>query len=401
MVEKYIELLLNKCVDFTSGILFVNYNKEIKEFINKLCIRAKELGIKEIYKEEIDPYYTHEVLLNSTLEQIENNPYFDSSIWDKYASKNASFLIFETEYPHLMDDIEPEKIGLSAKIRRNSRPIYRKMVEECTLSWCIAAYPSKTWAETIFQTEDSYEKLLDFIYKVCMIDKENPIKSWDEHLKKVDKIITRLNNLNIDSMHYTNSLGTDLIVYLPENYLFSSAKDSKVIVNMPSYEVFTSPIYNKTEGIVYSSMPLNYNGGIVDEFFVEFKDGKVVNYDAKVGKNILKEVINNDSNTCYLGECALVEKNSPIASMNLSVGTTLIDENASCHLALGAGFRECLKDGITYTDEELMKIGVNVSKGHTDFMIGTPDLNIVATTKDGLEVPIFINGEYSKEINSD
>ena len=401
MVEKYIELLLNKCVDFTSGILFVNYNKEIKEFINKLCIRAKELGIKEIYKEEIDPYYTHEVLLNSTLEQIENNPYFDSSIWDKYASKNASFLIFETEYPHLMYDIEPEKIGLSAKIRRNSRPIYRKMVEECTLSWCIAAYPSKTWAETIFQTEDSYEKLLDFIYKVCMVDKENPIKSWDEHLKKVDKIITRLNNLNIDSMHYTNSLGTDLIVYLPENYLFSSAKDSKVIVNMPSYEVFTSPIYNKTEGIVYSSMPLNYNGGIVDEFFVEFKDGKVVNYDAKVGKNILKEVINNDSNTCYLGECALVEKNSPIASMNLSVGTTLIDENASCHLALGAGFRECLKDGITYNDEELMKIGVNVSKGHTDFMIGTPDLNIVATTKDGLEVPIFINGEYSKEINSD
>lgn len=401
MDNKYIDLLLNKCVDFSSGILFIHYNKEIVSFVDKLCIKARKLGIKEIYKEEIDPYFTHDLLVKSTLEEIENNKYFDSSVWDEYAKRNASFLLIETEYPGLMDDVEPEKIGLSSRVRRNSRPLYRRMVERGTLSWCIASYPSKAWADDLFDGDDSYEKLKNFIYKVCMVDKEDPLKCWDEHLDKINKVINKLNSLEIDSMHYTNSLGTDLKVYLPDNYLFSSAKDSKVIVNMPSYEVFVSPIYNETEGIVYSSMPLNYNGGLIDEFYLEFKNGKVVNYDAKVGKDILKEVIDSDSNTCYLGECALVEKTSPIASIGMVFGTTLIDENASCHLALGAGFRECLKDGNSYTDEELLEIGINVSRGHTDFMIGTDDLNIVAITKDGVEVPIFVDGEFSKEIKED
>ena len=396
MEEKYIDLLLNKCVDFTSGILFIHYNKEIKEFVDRIEEKAKILGMTEIYREEFDPNYNHDILLNSTISEIKNNNYFDSSIWDVYAKKNASFLIIETEYPKLMDDVEPEKIGLSAKLRRTSRPLYRRMVEDCSLSWCIAAYPSKCWADSLFDTDNSYNELLNFIYKICMVDKDDPIKEWDEHLNKTNKIIDKLNNLNIDSIHYQNKLGTDLMLSLPDNYLFSSAKDSKVIVNMPSYEIFTSPIYNKTNGIVKSSMPLNYNGGLIDDFYLKFKDGKVIEYKAKVGEKILKEIIESDSNSCYLGECALVEKNSPIAKLKMPVGTTLIDENASCHLALGAGFRECIKDGNSYTDEELLKQGVNVSKNHVDFMIGTDDLNIMAITKDGREIPIFINGEYSE-----
>ena len=130
-------------------------------------------------------------------------------------------------------------------------------------------------------------------------------------------------------------------------------------------------------------------------FYLKFKEGKVVEYDAEVGREIFKEVIESDANSCYLGECALVEKTSPIAKMKIPVGTTLIDENASCHLALGAGFRECIKDGNKYTEEELLELGINSSKNHVDFMIGTDDLNITATTRDGREVPIFINGEYS------
>lgn len=398
MEDKYIELLLSKCVDFSSGILFVCYNKDIVSFVDKLCNRAYELGITTIYREELDPYYNHDLLMKSSISEIEKDEYFDSSNWDKYASMNASFLIFETEYPGLMDDVDAFKIGLAAKIRRNSRPLYRKMVEECTLNWCIAAYPSVMWAESLFDGEGAYDKLLNFIYKVCMVDKEDPIKSWDSYLEKINNIIKKLNSLEIDSMHYTNSLGTDLVVYLPEGYMFSSAKDSKVIVNMPSYEVFTSPIYDRTEGIVYSSMLLNYNGGIIKDFYLEFREGRVVNYGAVVGEDLLKEIINVDSKSCYLGECALVEKDSPIAAMGINVGTTLIDENASCHLALGAGFRECLRNGNSYSDEELKKRGVNVSLGHTDFMIGTNDLSIIATLRDGSSVPIFVDGKYSDEI---
>lgn len=399
MEERYIDLLLNKCVDFTSGILFIHYCKEVKNFVTKLSNKAKSLGIKEVYYDEFDPYYNHDVLLNSTVNEIENNKYFDNSIWDDYAKKNASFLIFETEYPGLMDDIDSGKIALSSKIRRNSKPIYRSMVENCTLSWCIATYPSVEWANSIYgDNDEAYDKLLNFIYKICMVDKKNYLECWDLQLEKVNKVINKLNNLEITKLNYSNSLGTNLAVYLPDGYLFSSAKDSKVIVNMPSYEVFTSPIYNKTEGIVKASMPLNYNGGLIDKFYLEFKDGKIINYDAAVGKELLKKIIENDSNSCYLGEVAFVEVSSPIASLGIISGTTLIDENASCHLALGAGFRECIKNGNDYSDEELMNIGVNVSKTHVDFMIGTDDLNIVATLKDGSNVDIFVNGEYSSEI---
>ena len=167
---------------------------------------------------------------------------------------------------------------------------------------------------------------------------------------------------------------------------------------MPSYEIFASPIYNKTKGIVYSSMPLCYNGSIVDEFWLKFENGKVIDYSAKIGLEILKGIIESDSNSCYLGECALVENNSPISNLGLVFQTTLIDENASCHLALGSGFPECIKNGINMTDKELLENGINVSKTHVDFMIGTKDLNITGTTYDNKEIPIFIDGNYSNNI---
>ena len=304
----------------------------------------------------------------------------------------------ETEYPNLMDDIPDALIAQAAKRRRETRPVYRKMVEKCTLSWCIAAYPGKMWAESLYQGDDSYLKLKKAIFKMCMLDKEDPTKSWEEQLSAIQKIISILNHLKLEKLHYSNSLGTDLDIYLPQNYRFDSAKDGKVIVNMPSYEVFASPIYNKTEGIVYNSKPLNYNGKIIDQFWIKFIDGKVVDYDAKKGKNILKAIIESDANSCYLGECALVEYNSPISLTNKIFNTTLIDENASCHLALGAGFAECLENGLNLNEQELLKSGINISKTHVDFMIGTSDLSIIGTTVNGEKITIFKNGNFDENL---
>ena len=163
---------------------------------------------------------------------------------------------------------------------------------------------------------------------------------------------------------------------------------------MPSYEIFTSPDFQKTEGIVYASKPLNYNGIYIHDFWLKFHKGKVVDYDDKTGKDMLKEIIFSDEASCYLGECALVEKTSPIAQMNVTFGTTLIDENASCHLALGAGFPECIQNGFQLSEEELIQKGVNVSKTHVDFMIGTPDLEIKGITADKKEVLIFKEGQF-------
>ncbi len=400
MESKYIELLINNCLNLKNKkSLFIHYSKEVETFVRKLTKSIKSQGINDIYFDVEDIYEIHDFLKENNLENIKKSKLFNQSIWDEYAKKNASFLILETEYPGVMDDIPEEKIGLSSKIKRESRPLYRKKVEKCELDWCIAAYPGKLWAKHVFpNNNDSYNKLKQNIFNCCMLNVANPSKSWNDYLNKQSKIIKYLNNIKIEKLVYTNNLGTNLTIYLPDNYLYSSAKDRNVIVNMPSYEVFTSPIYNKTEGIVYSSKPLMYNGGLVNEFWIKFKEGKVIDYDAKIGRDILKSIIESDNNSCYLGECALVEKRSPIAKKNIVFGTTLFDENASCHLALGAGFPECIKNGLNLTNEELLTAGINISTNHVDFMIGTDDLKITAFTKDKKEIPIFIDGIFSKEI---
>ena len=400
MDEKYIKLLINKCTNLKENkILFISYHKEIKDFIDKLVEYVKSIGVEDIYLDEEDIYKTHDILKSTTEEEINNSNYFDKSIWDEYAKKKASFLMFETEYPGLMDDIDSKLLALASKRKRETKPLFRKMEERCEIPWCIAAYPGKLWAEKLFKEDNnSYQKLKDYIYKICMIDKNNPDKEWDKLLTKNNNVMKKLNNLNLEKLIYQNKLGTNLEVYLPNNYLYSSAKDRTCIVNMPSYEVFTSPIYNKTNGIVYASKPLSYNGGLIDNFWIKFKNGKVIDYDAKVGKELLKEIIDTDNNSCYLGECALVEKDSPIEKLNINFNTTLIDENASCHLALGAGFPECIKDGLTMKDEELLKKGINISKQHVDFMIGTSNLKITGYTKEGKKVDIFENGKFTKEI---
>lgn len=400
MDNKYIDLLIKRCMNLENKkSVLINYSMEISDFVDKLINEIKKYGIEDIYLDKYDNEEIHDFLKNHSIEEIKKSSLFNSSIWDEYAERNASFLIIETEYPGVMDDIDDEKIGLSSKLKRESRPLYRKMVEKCELDWCIAAYPGELWAKSIFpNVSNSYELLKNKIFKMCMLDEEDPLGAWDNHLEKQNKVINYLNSLNLEKLVYSNSLGTNLTIYLPEKYLYSSAKDRNVIVNMPSYEVFTSPDWRKTEGIVYSSKSLTYNGAIVDDFWIKFRNGKVVEYDAKRGREILKSIIESDDRSCYLGECALVEKTSPIAIEDIVFGTTLIDENASCHLALGAGFPECIRDGIKLTDKELIETGINVSKNHVDFMIGTDDLKIKGITRDGRNIFVFEEGKFSQDL---
>ena len=396
--KKYIKLLLERCLNFNkSKSLLISYDKVNKSFVDHVVEYAKTLGVNDIYLDEDDINTTKEKLENLTLDEIEQDPYFDKTIWDEYAKKDASFLMLETEFPNELEDIDPLKIAKAKYINRTTRELFRKKEASNEIPWCIAALPNEKWARSIFPNEDNaYEKLYEVILNMCMVDKEDPIKSWNEHLNKLKKLSTKLTDLKITKLHYKNSLGTDLTIELPSDVIWNSAagsEDSNMLVNMPSYEIFTSPNYLKTNGIVYSAKPLIYGGGKIDEFYIEFKDGKVVNYDAKKGKEILKQIIESDENSCYLGEVALVNNNSPISNTNLVFGTTLFDENASCHLALGDGFPDSIKDGLTMTKEELLGKGINQSKNHVDFMIGTKDLEIKAETKEG-SILIFENGNF-------
>lgn len=396
--NKYIELLLKRCINFNkSKSLLISYDKVNKKFIEKVVIEARKLGVTDIYTDEEDYKLTYNKLKNQTKEQIINDPYFDKSIWDEYAKKDASFLMFDTEFPNVFNDIDKEKLVVSKNKMRETRKLFREKETSYQISWCIAALPNEIWAKSLFPNDDNaYEKLFKVICEMCMVDKENPIESWNNYIEQVKKQTNKLNDLQITKLTYKNKLGTNLTVSLPKNIKWLSAADDgddNMLVNMPSYEIFSSPDYRYTEGIVYSSKPLMYGGGKIDKFYLEFKEGKVVNYDAKEGKEILKGIIESDNKSSYLGEIALVNNNSPISNTGLVFGTTLFDENASCHLALGDGFPDCIENGLKMNRDELLELGINHSENHVDFMIGTPDLEIQAETENGPKL-IFKNGNF-------
>lgn len=395
---KYANLLVNRCLDLSkSNSLFIHYYNDNKSLIDKVVELAKEKHIEDIYLDELDKKERHQHLSRS-VEEIKRDNYFDNHIWDEYAKKNSAFLIISTEFPHYFDDISSENMTTAALKSRSSRPIYREKQALNEVSWCIAVMPNMIWAKDSFpklNEEYAYEKLLNLMMIATMVDKKDPIAKWNKFLDSQRKLVKKLNDLEITTMHYTNSLGTDLVVGLPEKVIWQCAGyGDNLIVNMPTYEVFTSPDYRYTNGIVYASKPLMYGGALIDKFWLKFKDGKVVDYDAIIGKDILKGIIESDDYSCFLGEVALVSKNSGVAKTNFIFGETCLDENASCHIALGDGFPECIEDGFEETREYLKNKGLNYSTNHVDFMIGTDDLNITAMTKNGQNL-IFKDGDFN------
>lgn len=397
--NKYIELLLGRCLNVNaSKSLLIHFDHINKDFVDKTVQKAKEMGFTDIYLDEDNIFVLHDKLKNSTMEEIEKDPYHNKGIWNVYAQKGANFLMFDTEFPGVMDDIDPRKIDLATRINRRTRTIFRDLEITYQIPWVIAAIPNEIWAKNLFpNSSNPNEELFIKICQMCMADTKDPILSWNHLIAENKKQVAWLNSLNIKRLHYTNSLGTDLVVSLPDNHIWLGVGHAEgMIVNMPSYEIFTSPDYRKTEGIVYSSKPLYYAGGKVDEFFVEFKDGKVINFGAKEGYELLKSIIEGDLQSCYLGEVALVNYDSPISNTGLVFGTTLFDENAACHLAFGNAFKACAAGTEGLSSEELLAMGLNVSTDHVDFMIGTPDLTIEADTGVCKKL-IFKHGNFVKE----
>ncbi|MCI9460359.1 MAG: aminopeptidase [Oscillibacter sp.] len=203
------------------------------------------------------------------------------------------------------------------------------------------------------------------------------------------------------SLHYTNSLGTDLTVELPEGHIWESGGDHTLsgrsyIANIPTEEIFTSPLKTGANGVVYASLPLVHDGNVIDKFHFVVKEGRIVEAHAEQGEETLKAAVSVDEGAAYFGEAALVPYDSPISNQNLLFYNTLFDENAACHIAFGEAY-PCLEGGQQMTKDELKARGLNDSITHVDFMIGTPDLSIVGTTRDGREVPIFIQGNFAPE----
>ncbi len=291
-----------------------------------------------------------------------------------------------------------------AKARQMSYPIMKPYHDqlEGKQQWCIAAVPGKAWAKKVFpgmRTGLAMEKLWEAILSTSRVT-EDPIKAWEEHNADLHKRCAYLNDLGIRSLHYTAKNGTDLTVgMIPDAVFCGGMEVSKEGIgfnpNIPSEECFISPMKGEAEGVVHSTKPLSYQGQLIENFWLRFENGKVVEAHAEKGEELLKTMISMDEGAAYLGECALVPQESPICKSGLLFYNTLFDENAACHLALGMGFPDTIKDHHNKTLEECRALGINDSMIHEDFMIGCDSMNIDAVCADGKVVPIFRNGNWA------
>ena len=398
---KYAHLILKKglCINEKQPLL-INAPIEAIEFVRILTEVACKLNIKDIYYDWNDEQLKHTQLQYFNEDEIKESRFWNKSIYDEYAKKDAAILFLITTGDNIMQDISSNKLKTASSHSLNTRKLYREMQSNNQIDWCIATVATKGWAELLFPNEEnSYEKLWETIFDICLINTENPEEEWTKKMAENHKMCDKLTKLNIKELHYRSSNGTNLTVGLAKNAVWcggsSLIKGREPIVNMPTEEVFTTPNKYTTNGIIYSSMPLVHSGITIKDIVLEFKDGKIINFDASTGKEELQNIIELDEESSMLGEIALVDKNSKIAKSNILFYETLYDENASCHIAVGRGFKECLKNAENMTKQQLEEIGYNNSQNHVDLMVGTDDLNITATTYDNKEILIFKDGSFN------
>ena len=312
----------------------------------------------------------------------------------KYLDEGACYCRLESVNPLLMEDVPEAQANAIFAHTDAVRNIMRKASREKNCQWLIAMIPTQHWAEYILRDvpkEEALDELWKLLFKICYVDEENDVEAtWAENSRKKGERGKKLDSFHFTKLHYTAaSNGTDLTVMLNpySRYSFDMQREIPFFPNIPSEEIATTPEKFGTEGVVYATKPLLLGGKSIENFGFRFENGKVVEVIANEGREMLEALVAMDEGAAYLGEAALVEYHSPISMSNVVYYTTLIDENASCHLALGRG-------GFPLSEDSPWHFNYD-SVIHIDFMIGTADMRIVGTTESGEEVVIFDNGDFA------
>ncbi len=377
------------------------YATEITREIVKL---AYECGAKRVHVKYRDGELEKLDYEHQTVDALTHKPDFLYDERNYFAGVGGSVINIICEDPNAYKSIDAAKITASRRAdMKGLAPYYDKAMSN-KIKWTIIAYPHPEWAKLMFpdlDERDAYKKLGKYIAKTTRIDNDDPVAAWQEHAAALRRRSDKLNAANIKSFRYKNKLGTDVVVGMPEGYIFAGGAEEcngeTFNANMPTEEIFSAPDCNNVDGVIKAAMPLCYNGKIIEGIELKLEHGRIVDYKASKNADVLKGIIETDEGAHRLGEIALVPYDSPISKLRTLFYETLFDENASCHFAFGRAYPTCVKGGDAMTAEQLKAAGVNDSDVHVDFMVGTKDLSITAETRDGKKLVIFEDGNFTED----
>ncbi len=403
ILRKYAKLTAKVGANVQKGQDVVIYgNVDQEELVSYIVEECYKLGARKVTVEWGSDKITKlayqkesvETLSEVTQITIEKQKYFNDKL--------PAMIHVDSDDPDGLKGVNQAKM---AEVMKNRYPILKPFRDERDnkYQWTIVGAPSIAWAKKVFPDlpkNKAVQKLWEAILLTSRCN-DDPIQAWKDHNADLEKRTSYLNSLDIDYLEYKSSNGTDFKVWLSNQIKWEAGGErtlgSNIFFNpnIPTEECFTSPIKGKAEGKVVATKPLSYQGQLIENFSIIFKDGKAVEVHAEKNEELLKHMISMDEGAPYLGECALVPYDSPINNLGILFYNTLYDENCCCHLALGMGFTNLVKDYQNYSNDQLHEMGVNDSSIHVDFMIGSKDLSINAHLKDGKVVEIFKNGNWA------
>ncbi len=400
-LENYCSLVLSVGVNLQKDQeLLIMSPIECAYMARNLAKKAYELGAKYVrvnYQDEIIDKINFENASKETLSVVPQW-FIDSKM--QLVKDNACYIVLDAEDPELLANVDKDKLLAYSIARQTALKEYSSAVMRNDIRWCVVSVPTEAWAKVVLPDSNApIDELWELIAKTMRLDEDDPVTAWKNHIATLTRRADYLNEKNFEYLRFENAKGTNLKVGLATNHKWIAAEEVakdgvKFIANMPTEEIFTAPHKDKTNGILKSALPLVSDGNVIDEFTLWFENGKIVKYEAEKGYDSLKNLIEADNGSHYIGEVALIGKNSPVSNTGKLFYNTLFDENASCHLAIGKAYPTTVKDGDKMSKEELLNAGLNDSIVHADFMIGTKDLKVTGISFDGQETIIFANGEW-------
>lgn len=402
-LAKYAELIVAVGVNVSKGhTVVLQISVDQAPLARLITQKAYALGAAEVLVQWTDDQIQREFLLHADEERLENIPAYKVEQTEDWLKKGASRISVVSSDPGALSGVDANRVATYQAASGKAMMGLRKATQANKVSWTVVAAAGKEWAQKVFpelEAEKAQAKLWDEIFKTTRIDTKDPIAAWKKHDETLRNKAEELNKEQFSALHYT-APGTDLIIGLPENHLWEgagsfNARGEEFMANMPTEEVFTAPDFRRIDGVISSTKPLSYAGSIISGMKFTFKDGKVVDFSAEEGQEVLAKLLATDEGAKSLGEVALVPDPSPISQSGIIFFNTLFDENASNHLALGSAYAFSLQGGTEMSEEELAAHGLNRSQTHVDFMVGSDKMNIDGIKKDGSKVPIFRNGDWA------
>lgn len=402
-LEKYAQLIVEVGVNVQKGhTIVLSIAVDQAPLARLITKKAYQLGAAEVVLQWTDDKINKEFFLHAAEDRLTDIPQYLVDRGDDWIAKGASRISVVSSSPDALAGTDTDRVAKYQAASGKALKNIRQATQANKISWTVVAAAGQDWAQKVFpelSPEDAQAKLWDEIFKTTRIYSEDPVAAWKAHDEKLASKAAELNKEQFTALHYT-APGTDITIGLPKNHLWEGAgsfnsRNEKFMANMPTEEVFTAPDSRRVDGVISSTKPLSYAGNIISGMKFTFKDGKVSEFSAEEGQDILAKLLDTDEGAKHLGEVALVPDPSPISQSGIIFFNTLFDENASNHLAFGSAYAFNLQGGTEMTEEELDAAGLNRSHTHVDFMVGSDKMNIDGIKADGTRVPVFRNGDWA------